>query len=320
MSHLKTALLIWGWIALVACLFLNLNPLFAWSHHLELLAHFRIQAALGTLILPLFFLALKARLELLLALLLCCWNLFEICPWVWPQTPPQAQGQQLKILMSNMLYSNTQTQALGQLIQSSQPDLIILEELHPEHVRFMQSLQASYPYSLHDTFQPAFGLGLWSKVPLEQIEEVFLGPGDLPQHAPKGAPSIYARLKLGRQPLDVLAVHPYPPISAVSFDLRNRQYKAFSQFLSSKSGSKILIGDLNTTPWSPYYRQLERDTGLRNARLGFGLQTSWPNFMPYLLRIPIDHALVSSDLKILHFQAGPDLGSDHLPIALTISR
>ncbi len=47
-------------------------------------------------------------------------------------------------------------------------------------------------------------------------------------------------------------------------------------------------------------------------------QWSWPASF-WLLAIPIDHALVSEDVRVLDRRMGPSIGSDHLPIVLDIA-
>jgi endonuclease/exonuclease/phosphatase (EEP) superfamily protein YafD len=75
------------------------------------------------------------------------------------------------------------------------------------------------------------------------------------------------------------------------------------------------VGDFNTSLWSPYYAQLIRHTGLVNARQGFGLLPTWPAFLsvPFLM-IPIDHCLVSPEIRVIRVRTGRTIASDHLPI------
>lgn len=84
-----------------------------------------------------------------------------------------------------------------------------------------------------------------------------------------------------------------------------------------------MVGDLNITMWSPYYKRFARQTGLRNARQGFGILPSWPTKETYsqispalslLLAIPIDHCLISPEIKVLNIRTGPNVGSDHRPV------
>lgn len=77
---------------------------------------------------------------------------------------------------------------------------------------------------------------------------------------------------------------------------------------------KILIGDLNTTPYSPYFHELQKNSGLKNAMQGLRIQGTWPSDVPFFLRIPLDHLLVSSKICVIKQAICPNLGSDHMPI------
>ena len=64
----------------------------------------------------------------------------------------------------------------------------------------------------------------------------------------------------------------------------------------------------------PYFKKLEKISGLRSFMRGHGVSGTWPNFLPFLCRIPLDHVLVSSHIKVLERNINPDLGSDHFPV------
>jgi len=78
----------------------------------------------------------------------------------------------------------------------------------------------------------------------------------------------------------------------------------------------IIAGDLNVSMWSPFYRSLIKQSGLHNARQGFGILPSQSGIAPQfaILSAPIDHCLVSSDIQVENFRLGSNIGSDHLPI------
>jgi len=80
------------------------------------------------------------------------------------------------------------------------------------------------------------------------------------------------------------------------------------------------MGDLNATPWSPYYRQLLKGSGLRNTRQGFGILPTWPSWsLLDGLRIPIDHCLVSSTIEVIDIKTAQIKGSDHLSLVIDIA-
>jgi endonuclease/exonuclease/phosphatase family metal-dependent hydrolase len=92
----------------------------------------------------------------------------------------------------------------------------------------------------------------------------------------------------------------------------------------------VIAGDLNITMWSPYYKRFISKTGLRNARQGFGILPSWPvkttyphyskipPFMSWLISIPIDHCLISPELKVSKIRTGANVNSDHLPLIIDL--
>lgn len=314
------SLSILAWAGLAGLGFLCLTPWIGWNQGLEVLSHFYFQYAMLGLLLPPIFLLLKRYLSLLTALLLCAWNAYQILPWYLPAPPTgtqttapvqqDAQAPRLKILMSNILYENPQLDPLKALIAVEKPDVVILQELHPRHLELMKSFK-DYRYELSDSGVPHFGIGLWSRWPLATKQALQLGPAHVP--------SLFVTLRLGNRSLQLLTTHPPPPVDRQAMHLRNAQFTALAGFLKAHPGSQLLIGDLNLTPWSPYYRQLIDATGLRNARFGRGLLPSWRSDMPPGLRIPIDQALYSPDIKVDDLRIGPELGSDHLPLLLSLS-
>lgn len=212
----------------------------------------------------------------------------------------------LRVVLANVLFTNTQTVTFAQWLAQQQADVVVIEELNRPYEALMNS-QRDYPYHRVVYTGDPFGIGIWSRVPFAEEESLHLGPAQLP--------SLYVKLKTPA-PLHLVATHPYPPISAPYFADRNAQYTALAAFLAEKQGFKVVVGDLNITPWSGYYQHWEEKTGLHNSRQGQGLLPSWPVHWPALLRIPIDHVLVSGGVS--ETTLGPDIGSDHLPLSVVL--
>jgi len=196
------------------------------------------------------------------------------------------------------------------LIGECEPDLIVLEEVDHEWMTALLGLHTAYPHVCQQPREDNFGIALFSRVPLGSAQIIHLGEA--------GVPSVTARVDLAGKPVLVLGTHPVPPWGSEGSRLRNQQLESIPGFLAPWKGLVILVGDLNTTPWSHHFESLIRDAELVDSSRGFGLQPSWPSdLLP--LRIPIDHCLLSADLRTVSRELGPRIGSDHLPLLVEVA-
>jgi endonuclease/exonuclease/phosphatase (EEP) superfamily protein YafD len=166
-------------------------------------------------------------------------------------------------------------------------------------------LKSDYPYCVDAHQEGCFGIMLLSKVPLSHTTEVQIGDA--------GVPSILATAHLQQGEVTIIGTHPLPPVSAQFSKHRNSQLAALPQVVRDQKNPVLLIGDLNLSPWSPYFTRLLKDAGLKNSMKGFGFQPSWPSNIGFL-RIPIDHVLYTPEIVIRNRVVGADVGSDHLPV------
>ena len=127
-----------------------------------------------------------------------------------------------------------------------------------------------------------------------------------------------ATLDIDGDTLHLAGTHPTIPLGQRLYSDRNTQLASIADLFEGRDGSLMLVGDLNLSQWDINYRLLEENTGLRNTRIGFGVVPTWPTFMPFAM-IPIDHILVSDDLSVVETRSGPRIGSDHLPLIVTIA-
>jgi endonuclease/exonuclease/phosphatase (EEP) superfamily protein YafD len=133
-----------------------------------------------------------------------------------------------------------------------------------------------------------------------------------------GVPSIEAIVEfLPNVELRVIGTHPLPPVGGRYSKERNLQLERIAESVAGDDRPTILVGDLNCTPWSPYFSALLETSGLRDTRQGFGNQPTWPAGR-WVLRIPIDHCLVSDHFVTTRREVLPSIGSDHLPLLVEV--
>ena len=107
----------------------------------------------------------------------------------------------------------------------------------------------------------------------------------------------------------------FTPITPQRFTRRNEQFSIAGDILARLDSSRLVVGDFNATPWSADLRAFVTENGLS----GVNTLATWPVWLGFA-GIPIDHAFVSHDLRILTFETGPDIGSDHLPLLIDVAR
>ena len=209
-----------------------------------------------------------------------------------------------------MYRDNSETAALLAQIDAEDPDLVILQEMSSIWLAALQELSEEYPYSVAEAQDGAFGIGLFSKFPLDDARIVPAPPLDLPE--------IRAIVRLGEQRINLVSAHPMPPVGRAETEARNAQLLALGDDLAKTSGPTVFVGDLNISMWAPTYVSFEEASGLRNSRKGFGIVPTFPVFFR-LAGIPIEHCLISEELRVLEFRTGLSIGSDHWPVVVVLS-
>lgn len=276
----------------------------------ELACHFRLHLAITLLVFSALWLALKQRRLALACATFAVLNGWLVSSLLLPAksgAPPS--GAKLRLVSLNVLTSNLKTDLVLNFLRASDADIIILLEVNDRWIDRLMPLKAIYPYYAVVPREDNFGIALFSKLPLAETNVIEFGGAEVP--------SITAQIKLADREIFLLGTHPLPPGSADYARMRNEQLEKIKVLVQQQSLPTVVIGDLNTTPWSPYFSDLLQGTGLKNTSQGRGLFNSWPAGLPWL-GIPIDHCLVTPQFAVLKKQLGPQVGSDHLPVIIDL--
>ena len=276
---------------------------------MQLFTHFRLQYLVASVGLLLLFRWLVKPWLIGLLMVTVTVNAVLVLPW-YVGKDDGSGGRELKLLTANILSSNTDYERLFSLLDAEAPDLVVLQEVSPDWLVALEVLRADYPYSYAEAREGNFGIALFSRLPLKAASHV-----DSP---PLGYATIVAAVDVDGEVLHLIATHPMIPVSDNFYKARNEQLADIATLLGKRADPRILIGDLNLTPWDINYPAIEQQAGMRNARKGFGIVPTWPVFMPFAM-IPIDHVLVSDSITVTSFYSGPRIGSDHLPLVVTLS-
>jgi endonuclease/exonuclease/phosphatase (EEP) superfamily protein YafD len=235
-------------------------------------------------------------------------NVLTILPIYWPMPNGSAGGTQFRIVSFNVLHKNLEHEQVLTFLHAQPADLVLLMEVSDGWANVVEGLYDLYPHrhvALRDDHR---GIALLSRIPWREVQIVELG------HA--AVPAVVARFEIDQQPVVLVGAHPFTPDTRQSAMQRNEQLEEIAKLIRAEKNAAIVVGDLNTTSFSPCFRDLLAVTGLRDSRQGRGIQASWGP-VPFL-EIAIDHCLVSPEIAILQRRVGPHLGSDHRPVIVDL--
>lgn len=220
-------------------------------------------------------------------------------------------GTTFRVYSANIYQSNNDLSRLSDVLKETDPEIVVLLEVRPEHVEQMSTAIRRYPYSVVNTSFATSGIGIvfLSKFPILNHQ--------LTKLSEHGNAIIEAVLTINQKPVKFYGVHAQRP-DIGNFDERKEQFIMLASQISKQTLPVIVAGDLNSTPLTPIFRKLLKISGLRDSRTGFGWQPSWPVYFP-LFWIPIDHVLVSPEVHIHKRATGPRIGSDHYPVSAELS-
>jgi len=297
-------------MAVLTVVFSSVTALNLPQRNIALFSHFRLQYFVVSVLLLAVFMVLHSYVYAGTMLLTAVLNGFFIIAWYLPRNSEGNGPEQLKLLHANVLSNNDKYQRLVDLIDAEDPDIVFLQEITDDWVSGLTTLQKNYPFS-YTVAQPGnFGIAVYSKTRFDSVGHV-----DSP---PLGNPTIIATATVGKEKLTLISSHPTIPLGKEQSSARNQQFDSILDQAKAADGKVLLLGDFNATMWDPHFKRLLKSAGLSNARQGFGILPTWPTYLPFAM-IPIDHFLVPEGVDVTDLKTGKSIGSDHLPLIVTLS-
>jgi len=226
-------------------------------------------------------------------------------------------GQTLRVLSANLWNGKADPDAFAALVGSLAVDVCAVQEVSPEQA---EALSAVLPHGQLEPANNCTGMGLLANRPC-RLDRISLTTRDC--HIARFDPGAWPELRVSLEVLctHITAPHVWPPGSA--FIPRRQQASALRDYLAKPAhGARVLVGDLNSTPSWPFYRQIASHLGdaavmAARARGRRPLRTWGPTpRSPRLLRI--DHAFVDG-IAVEELQVLPIEGADHSAIILDLS-
>lgn len=277
---------------------------------LDLAAQFLLQGMVATALVGAVALV-RRRLRHALAAAVCLVvQLGVVHPgWLPPQPAPAqaAQGPGLRLLVFNVWIDNRRPAELLRYVADQRPDALVLVEVFGAWREIVDILQEDYPERLDCLALPGCDVVILAKQPLLD--------GLATRDPATGTPLVAGRLQRADGAVTIAGTHLIRPIGVGTLADQLAQARWLSTRLAQLAGPIILAGDLNGVGWGRLVTTLAASTGLRPLPT---LEGTYPSPLPWPLRIPIDHALVSPELAGAVRHTGPHLGSDHRPLIIEL--
>ena len=220
--------------------------------------------------------------------------------------------RQISLIVSNVLTLNTQYHLLLQQIRQHQPDLILTLESDAHWEQALSVLEDDYPYRVAVPLDNLYGMHLYSRLALKDIDVKFILSDEIP--------SIHATVILrSGQPVQLYCLHPKPPSPTEAKDstLRDAELLIVGDQIKDLDESCIVMGDLNDVAWSRTTRLFQRISGLLDPRVGRHFVNTFHADYP-LLRWSLDHVFHSTDFALVQMQRLAHIGSDHFPVYVVL--
>ncbi len=289
-----------------------------WDWRADLLSHFVAHYAALALLATIGLLALGRRQWAFIAVVVFILQAYQLTP-LWHRfhhgKARGAEREKITVLQFNGKFIHPQPEnVVDWILFKSRADVVVLLEVSDRWSTALRRLEKRYPRHAVELRENPFGIGVFTDLPRASLRLKHIGARKLP------AVVLGAATREKKIPFVLYAAHPTPPISRALSELRDRDLLILAGMIASEpQQNKVLVGDLNTTQWSPSFKLLAATAGLYDAQEGFGLHPTWPVFgMAKIFGVPIDHTLVSPSIRVVDRVVGPALKSDHLPVMTTL--
>lgn len=293
--------------ALLACPSAVAPFLASWHWALDLLACFPVQAMAWLVLASAMMLLARRWWAAALLGLFAGFAAGAVLP-AWLRSPPagDANGPAVRMLALNLMRGNeAEAAAAIAVVRAHDPDVLFCSEVTTGWLAALTSALAHLPHRCVRASDGYFGVALFSRWPLLQSEVIPLGY--------EWAPAVRALVATPGGSLGVLGVHTPRPGDGEHCAERDHALSCLPAALASLPSPRVVLGDCNATPWNHAFHSMLAATGLRQATDG-GWRPTWTTDLPWPLRIPIDHVLVSDRVGVATCAVGAEFGSDHLPL------
>ena len=249
---------------------------------------------------------------LLLAFVTIGINLWRLWPYTFLASPQVALPDEVdgmscaRVLAFNVLQSNDQYDRTAQLIDSVDPDILLLMETNAKWVEQLAPQLSRYSYRLDMPLENKYGMAFATRLRTDRAEMV--------ANTSSNTPTLYATLRMGDGArFEVIGLHPRPPLPGESTAMRDANIAKAGAKTPDSLDNVLAIGDFNDVPWSRTTSRFAREGDYFDPRAGRGSFPTFPADYSFV-GWPLDQIFVKNGVRVEELEIGQDVGSDHLPL------
>lgn len=248
--------------------------------------------------------------------LLWAWLIKQIIPYspFYPKMVISAKKQEeesIELLVANVYQYNDQYEKARQLLEKEQADIFVLVETDQRWKEEIEVFKSEYPYQVELPIDNTYGMLLYSKLELQNVEINYLINEEVP--------SIAADITVQGQTVRLHAIHPTPPVPGENTHSTERDAEILmvGKRVKEENIPSIIMGDLNDVAWSYTTELFLKISGMGDPRRGRGMYNTFHAKYPFM-RWPLDHFFVSSHFRVKKIKVHNSIGSDHFPISIAL--
>ena len=236
------------------------------------------------------------------------YQIFKIFPYTsfFPTRKPISKSSgKVSILAGNVLQTNSRYTDFVKEIKHFDPDLVLVMESDKEWEDGLSEIEVTYPHNVKVALENFYGMHLYSKIALENVEVKYQIEDD--------KPSIFFDYPLhGNASIHFCCLHPAPPSPTENETSKERDAELMltGKRIRTLDQPTVVCGDMNDVVWSRTTRLFKKMTGMVDPRIGRGFFSTY-NANYFFLRFPLDHLFHTKDLYVGKMQRSKYFGSDH---------
>lgn len=255
----------------------------------------------------------------------------EIVAGFLARPAPPANAASYRLMTYNIFGANYDTTAVTAMITAEDPDIIAINEYFPEQRDTLHDmLSPDYPYSRLCEGGKRANIAIYARLPFD-ASTAHLDPcnHDIDNRtailtlrfAPDEEPGFTIVAAQLDWPVQISPLRERGDLMSRVDLMTARQRQQFTRLaeeVDGIQGALVLVGDLNSTPWSYALRRFARDGNLtrqtRNMptfpKLWY-IAGEWRTTPAFL---PLDHLMTRGSVMVTELHTGYAAGSDHLPV------